>query len=112
MKVFWFFFSKKNCLLCLPDHRQPGARSDQQPAGDAVAPLSVHGEEAAEARLLAGAAAGPPRSSPPRALELVSVRVLAGDDGAPPMRCLRWRDREGHRRAMRAFFGALCTEEG
>ena len=70
------------------------------------------GEEEAEARLLAGAAAGPPRSSPPRALELVSVRVLAGDDGAPPMRCLRWRDREGHRRAMRAFFGALCTEEG
>lgn len=57
----------------------------------------------------AAAAAALASSRLPLELELVSVRVLA-QEGAPPLRCLRWRDGEGHRRAMRAFFGGRCEE--
>ena len=62
-----------------------------------------------EALLLSamGSSSPPP---PPPPLELVKIRVLSGQ-GAPPLRCLRWRDREGHHRAMRAFFGGRCAEE-
>lgn len=71
------------------------------------------GEEEAEAKLLlAGseaAAAGSSGSS--TSLELVRVRVLSRER-APLLRCLRWRDAEAHRRAMRAFFGGRCAEEG